>query len=82
MRDRSAVTAPSSQHHAGCECVRDTLDAPWKAELCTVLHARDEAELRWRLDAFLEGHLPEVRRVLARVKRVARLQWDDDDLAL
>ncbi|WP_394216282.1 hypothetical protein [Brachybacterium vulturis] len=82
MRDRAAVTAITSLHHAGCECVRDTLDAPWKAELCTVLHACEEAELRWRLDAFLEGHLLEIRRVLARVKRVARLQWDDDDLAL
>lgn len=82
MRDRASSTDLSAQHHAGCECVRDTLDAPWKAELCTVLHACDEAELCWRLDAFLEGHLPEVRRVLVRVKRVARLQWDDDDLAL
>jgi len=82
VRDRAAVTAITSLHHAGCECVRDTLDAPWKAELCTVLHACEEAELRWRLDAFLEGHLLEIRRVLARVKRVARLQWDDDDLAL
>lgn len=82
MRDRDSAITLSVQHHACCECAGDTLDVPWKAELCTVLHACDETELRWRLEVFLEDHLLEVRRVLARVKRIARLQWDDDDLAL
>lgn len=82
MRDCAEATVLCAQHHVCCECEKDTLDAPWKAELCAVLHSRNDAELRRRLDAFLEAHLLEVRRVLARVKRVARLHWDDDDLAL
>lgn len=60
----------------------DTLDSPWKAELCTVLHASNDTELRWLLDAFVDAHLPDIHRVLARVTRIARLPWGDDSLAL
>lgn len=60
----------------------DSLDTPWKAELCTVLHASNDTELRWLLDAFVDAHLPDIQRVLGRVKRIARLPWGDDDLAL
>lgn len=82
MRTRPVATTQLTQHHAYCECDPDTLDAPWKAALCTVLHSRDEGERRRRLEEFLEDQMLEVRRVLGRVKRVARLQWNDDDLAL
>lgn len=82
VRVRAAATTCLAQHHARCECDRYSLDTPWKAELCTVLHAASEPEMCWRLDEFLADQMLEVRRVLARVKRVARLQWDDDDLAL
>ncbi|MGP9681356.1 hypothetical protein ACT3T5_05220 [Brachybacterium sp. AOP3-A1-3] len=71
-----------AQHHAWCECDRDTLDTPWKAELCTVLHAASDPEMLLRLEEFLEDQIQDVRRILGRVKRIARLQWDDDDLAL
>lgn len=82
VRVRAAAATCVFQHHSRCECDRDTLDTLWKAELCTVLHADCEAEMRWRLDGFLEDQMLEVRRVLARVKRVARLQWEDDGVAL
>lgn len=82
VRVRAAAATRLFQHHRRCECHRDTLDAPWKAELCTLLHAASEAEMRWRLEEFLEDRRFEVRRVLARVKRVARLQWEDDGVAL
>ncbi|MFI8777259.1 hypothetical protein ACIGH6_09240 [Brachybacterium paraconglomeratum] len=79
---RAAAALNLVQHHACCECDPDTLESPWKAELCAVLHARDEAERRRRLDGFFDVQMPDVRRVLARVKRVARMQWEDDDVAL
>lgn len=82
MRTRPVATTQLTQHHAYCECDRDTLDAPWKAALCTVLHSRDEGERRRRLEEFIDDQMLEVRRVLGRVKRIAHLQWDDDDLAL
>jgi len=82
VRVRADAATRLFQHHRRCECDRDTLDTPWKAELCAVLHADCEAEMRWRLEEFLEDQMLEVRRVLARVKRVARLQWDDDGVAL
>lgn len=79
---RAAQPPRLAQHPACCECDPDTLESPWKAELCAVLHARDEADRRRQLDVFIEINLVDVRRVLGRVKRIARLQWDDDDLAL
>lgn len=79
---RIAVPPRLAQHHDCCECDRDTLASLWKAELCRVVHSRDKAELRRRLDEFFNDQLLEVQRVLGRVKRIARLQWDDDDLAL
>lgn len=82
MRTRPVATTQLTQHHAYCECDPDTLDTPWKAALCTVLHSRDEGERRRRLEEFLDDKMLDIRRVLGRVKRVARLQWDDDDLAL
>lgn len=82
MRVRAAATTRLVRHNPRCECEPDTLDTRWKAELCTVLHAASEAEASRRLNEFLEDQVLEVRRVLARVKRVARLQWEDDGLAL
>src|SRR5690625_2553001 len=78
----AAAAIRHAQHHVRCACELDTLETQWKAELCNVLHADDEAEMRWRLDEFLEDQMLEARRVLRRVKRNAHLQCDDDDLAL
>lgn len=82
VQARATATMRLAQHHAWCECDRDTLDTPWKAELCTVLHAASDPEMLLRLEEFLEDQMQDVRRILGRVKRIARLQWDDDDLAL
>ncbi|MGO3290921.1 hypothetical protein, partial [Brachybacterium sp.] len=29
-----------ADHHRRCDCDRDTLETPWKAEMCQILHAR------------------------------------------
>lgn len=82
IRVGASATAHLTQHPDCCECEPETLGTLWKAELCAVLHARGDAEMRRHLEQFLEEQSFEVRRVLGRVMRVARLQWGDDDLAL
>src|SRR5699024_1929970 len=70
------------QHSACCTCDPDTLETPWKSELCAILHARDPAQASDLLDRFMQQEEGSIRRVLARVRRVARLSSDDDGVAL
>lgn len=78
-----AISAPiRTRHHVACTCVRETLTTPWKAELCVILHLRDEDESRAALGEFLDDQAYEVARVLRRAKRIARLGRDDDAFAL
>lgn len=77
-----AIAAPSrTRHHPDCTCDRDTLESPWKAELCTVLHVRDQERSRILLGEFVDDQAGEIERVLRRTKRVARLGREDDRLA-
>src|SRR5690625_1591538 len=71
-----------SRHSACCTCDPDTLETPWKSELCAILHARDPAQASALLDRFMQHEEGSIRRVLARVRRVARLSSDDDGVAL
>lgn len=61
------------RHHAACECAGDTLDSPWKSAMCLILHSTDEDAFRALLEAFLADHETEIRRVIARAQRIARL---------
>lgn len=76
--------SPTSRrrHNLQCECDRDTLDTPWKAQLCMVLHAGDGSEEHRLLAEFLDQQTREVCHVLQRVKRIAHLERGDEDLAL
>src|SRR5699024_12524065 len=71
-----------SRPSAGCTCDPATLETPWKSELCAILHARDPAQASALLDRFMQHEEGSIRRVLARVRRVARLSSDDDGVAL
>lgn len=71
-----------TRHHAACTCVRDTLETPWKADLCMILHVRDEEWSRTLLSEFLDDQGDEIARVLRRAKRIARLGREDDAFAL
>src|SRR5699024_9942641 len=70
------------QHSACCTCDPDTLETPWKSELCAILHARDPAQASGLLDQFVQQEEASIRRVLARVRRVVRLSSDDGGVAL
>src|SRR5690625_1232838 len=74
--DLETVTA--ARHHVLCTCDPDTLEAPWKAGLCAVLHAEDHAAVRKLLDAFLSAEEASISQVLTRVRRVARIDTHDD----
>ncbi|MDN5688174.1 MAG: hypothetical protein L0G94_16075 [Brachybacterium sp.] len=62
-----------ADHHRRCDCDRDTLETPWKAEMCQILHARNRAEKRTLLDEFLYTHESEIARVLKRAQHISRL---------
>src|SRR5699024_5979960 len=69
------------RHHRRCECDRDTLDTPWKAQMCQILHTRDEPTARALLDDFLLANEAEIARVIRRAQRVAHLDYRDKDTA-
>src|SRR5699024_7429831 len=71
----------AARHHRRCECDRDTLDTPWKAQMCQILHTRDEATARALLDEFLLANEAEIARVIRRAQRVAHLDYRDKDTA-
>lgn len=78
-----AITAPSgTRHHAACTCLHDTLESPWKAQLCVILHLRDGDRFQSLLGEFLDDQSDEIARVIRRAKRIARLGREDDALAL
>lgn len=71
-----------ADHHRRCDCDRDTLETPWKAEMCQILHARNRVEKRVLLDEFLYTHESEIARVLKRAQHISRLDYHDKDLVL
>lgn len=75
-------TCSGARHDFHCECAQDTLETAWKAELCVILHLKDEGRARAQLGAFLEDHSSDVSRILQRVKWIARLDRSEDTLAL
>lgn len=78
-----AITAPSgARHHVACTCLHDTLESPWKAQLCVILHLRDDDRFQSLLGEFLDDQSDEIARVIRRAKRIARLGREDDALAL
>lgn len=78
-----AITAPSgTRHHAACTCLHDTLESPWKAQLCVILHLRDDDRFQSLLGEFLDDQSDEIARVIRRAKRIARLGRENDALAL
>lgn len=68
-------------HHRRCECDRDTLSTPWKAQMCQILHTRDQGAARALLDEFLLDHEVEIARVIRRAQRVAHLDYRDKETA-
>jgi len=84
---RTIPSAPSAdrtatRHHRRCECDRDTLQTPWKAQMCQILHTRDEDTSRELLDEFLRANEAEIARVIRRAQRVAHLDYRDKDTAM
>ena len=75
-------TVETARHHDFCDCDPDTLDTPWKADLCAILHTEEPACARQLLDMFLSDERASIARVLTRVRRVARLDTDEDGTAL
>lgn len=71
----------ASGHHRRCECDRDTLSTPWKAQMCQILHTRDQDAARALLDEFLLDHEVEIARVIRRAQRVAHLDYRDKETA-
>lgn len=69
-----------THHHRRCECDRDTLETPWKAEMCQILHARTRAEKRSLLDDFLFRYEREIVRVLKRAQHISHLDYRDKDV--
>lgn len=81
LLDTTTGTRRSRRHHRRCECDRDTLDTPWKAQMCQILHTRDEAKARTLLDEFLLANEAEIARVIRRAQRVAHLDYRDKGTA-
>ncbi|APX31739.1 hypothetical protein BH708_02300 [Brachybacterium sp. P6-10-X1] len=79
--DTSSKVRKTARHHRRCECDRDTLDTPWKAQVCQILHTRDQAAARALLDQFLLANEVEIARVIRRAQRVAHLDYRDKDTA-
>ncbi|UQN30455.1 hypothetical protein [Brachybacterium kimchii] len=73
----SPIHTRKKRHHHRCECERDTLDSPWKAELCTILHTGDEEKAQTLLDDFLNAHHGEIEQVIKRVQYNAHLDYRD-----
>src|SRR5699024_47336 len=81
LLESTTGTRRARRHHRRCECDRDTLDTPWKAQMCQILHTRDEAAARALLDEFLLANEAEIARVIRRAQRVAHLDYRDKDTA-
>lgn len=80
LLDTAAKFRARAAHHRRCQCDRDTLETPWKAEMCQILHARTRGEKQALLDDFLFTHETEVARVLKRAQHISRLDYRDKDL--
>lgn len=80
LLDTAARFRARAAHHRRCQCDRDTLQTPWKAEMCQILHARSRMERRDLLDAFLYTHESEISRVLKRAQHISHLDYRDKDL--
>ncbi|MGO2313867.1 hypothetical protein ACTXKH_19235 [Brachybacterium tyrofermentans] len=76
------ATRTTTRHHRRCECDRDTLATPWKAQMCQILHTRDQEAARALLDDFLLENEAEIARVIRRAQRIAHLDYRDKDTAL
>lgn len=76
------ATRAAPRHHRRCECDRDTLQTPWKAQMCQILHTRDQEAARALLDDFLLENEAEIARVIRRAQRIAHLDYRDKDTAL
>src|SRR5699024_190580 len=59
-----------------------TLDTPWKADLCAILHTEEPASAPQLLDMFLSDERASIASVLTRVRRAAPLATDADGSAL
>lgn len=77
-----SVNRTATRHHRRCECDRDTLATPWKAQMCQILHTRDQEAARALLDDFLLENEAEIARVIRRAQRIAHLDYRDKDTAL
>lgn len=78
--DTTARLRRRTDHHRRCDCDRDTLETPWKAEMCEILHARTQDERRALLDDFLFMHEREIARVLKRAQHISHLDYRDKDI--
>src|SRR5699024_8185690 len=67
-------------HPQRCDCERDTLQTPWKAEMCQILHARPRSAKRALLDEFLSAHEAAFVPVLKRAPHIAHLDYREKDL--
>ncbi|MFI8776594.1 hypothetical protein ACIGH6_05825 [Brachybacterium paraconglomeratum] len=80
LLDTAARFRARAAHPRRCECDRDTLETPWKAEMCQILHARTQEERRALLDGFLFTHEVEIGRVLKRAQHISHLDYRDKDI--
>src|SRR5690625_5088972 len=78
----SPAARTRARHHRRCECDRDTLQTTWKAEMCQILHTRDQDQVRSLLDEFLLANEVEIARVVRRAQRVAHLDYRDKHAAM
>lgn len=83
---RTIPSAPTvtrtPRHHRRCECDRDTLQTPWKPQMCQILHTRDREQARALLDDFLLDNEAEIARVVRRAQRVAHLDYRDKNAVM
>lgn len=75
--ETSVLSKRNARHHSGCECGRDTMESPWKAEMCEIVHTQDRGRARLLLEIFLTDHKVEVDRIMRRVQRGAHLDYRD-----
>lgn len=82
LLDTTTRLRRKAAHHRRCACDPDTLETPWKAEMCQILHARTRDERRALLDDFLVAHEREIARVLKRAQHISHLDYRDKDVVL
>lgn len=71
-----------AHHHPECSCETDTLDTPWKAEICLIVHAGDWGVARQRLDDFLSFQRATVLRVVSRAQRALPVDLEGTSTAM